>query len=411
MLRPYKAVWMEKKREEERHRMEQQRKQLREVGGSNQARLYGGKEHVLVLDGDGNLYGLGSNHSNQLGTGDSFASEPRLIAWDVKAAAAGCHYSIYITKAGAVTVLGCGKYADRTVQFGNTAEVYARPDKDIFMLKDGNGKWAVFGDNSEGDIEKKKAKCLYQFPERSYSYAGPGENLSRGPYPHYFAEGELSHVVQSACSDTLRKFSSQYPDQYLFLEYSIRLGYGYGLTSDGKVISTTQPIAPKIMLSNKEIYVPVALREFPAELPWLYFDGCWPRPVEKELGEICRRKKIWKMLSGDIGGPGGYISESFGEGPLYAVFALAVDGELSFYYLFRKWRDDKKKFIIPKEGHWEESGPNVSVYSISGVYDIAFYDGQLLIATKDGRVIKVMDVIKYIYSKGREGASKLHLGG
>lgn len=406
VLLPYKAAWMEKQREEERRRLERQRKQTQGARGANQVwRLYGGKEHVLILAGDGNLYGLGGNHSNQLDTGDSFVSEPRLIARDVKTAAAGCHYTIYITKAGAVKVLGSGEYADRDVKFRNATEVYARPDKDIFMLKDRNGNWAAFGNNSGGEIEERKEQCLYQFPERSYSYAGPGENLSRGPYPHYSAEAELSHVIQSACSDTFRKYSGQYPDQHLFLDYSVRLGY-YGLAADGKVTSTSQSISPRIMLSNGAIYVPATLRKLPAEPPWLYFDGCWPRPVGEGVSEICHRKKVRKMLSCDGGGS---ISEAFGEGPVEIVSALAADGELSFYYLFHKWRDEKKKFVIPKGGHWEECRTVTSVYSMSGVYDIAFYDGRLLIATRDGRVTEVMDVIKYIYNKGREGARKLHL--
>ncbi|MDE7432566.1 MAG: hypothetical protein K2N34_11735, partial [Lachnospiraceae bacterium] len=126
-------------------------------------RVYAGCNHVLILTGKGALYGIGKNDSGQLGIHEKKEfTAPHLLARNVKSAAAGYDYSIYVTNEGEVKLLGIGEYAERFKGFSNAEEVFARNDRNVFWIKDANGQIYAFGENID-ILGNREPHLLYQF--------------------------------------------------------------------------------------------------------------------------------------------------------------------------------------------------------------------------------------------------------
>lgn len=129
-----------------------------------------GYRYALILKQDGSLYGIGDNSSGQIcDSSQRQISPPAPVAAHVKAFAAGCNYSIYVTESGEVKLAGNGKYTERFSGFQNAQDVYARSDENVFLIEDSHGKWFAFGENPIGNITALKTECLYQFPEKAYN--------------------------------------------------------------------------------------------------------------------------------------------------------------------------------------------------------------------------------------------------
>ena len=71
-------------------------------------RVYGGNNYFLILD-SGKLYGLGRNEYGQIGRKSvPYIFKPKLITTCVTAAAAGWHFSGYVTSDGKVNIVHAG---------------------------------------------------------------------------------------------------------------------------------------------------------------------------------------------------------------------------------------------------------------------------------------------------------------
>lgn len=228
-----------------------------------------GYRYALILKQDGSLYGIGDNSSGQIcSSGQSRISPPAPVAAHVKAFAAGCNYSIYVTESGEVKLVGSGKYTERFPGFQNAQDVYARSGENVFLIEDSHGKWFAFGDNLTGKITSLKAECLYQFPEEAYTdppcyiygTEGPDKALQNGGGASR-VHNECSHekyqaVVRTAIFQNLSKI---YGSENLTVDlnetgkgtcrYNSGAGGNYSFVWD-----TTY--APRIMRDTRSIYNP-----------------------------------------------------------------------------------------------------------------------------------------------------------
>lgn len=94
-----------------------------------------GYGYALILKQDGSLYGIGDNSSGQIcDSSQRQISPPAPVAAHVKAFAAGCNYSIYVTESGEVKLAGNGKYTERFSGFQNAQDVYARSDENVLII-------------------------------------------------------------------------------------------------------------------------------------------------------------------------------------------------------------------------------------------------------------------------------------
>ena len=326
---------------------------------------------MLILRGD-RLYGIGSNESGQLGGFDEEnLTELRLIARDVKTAAVGVHYSIYITQSGHIEVLGRGKYADRPIKISNATEVYADSrDADTFWIRDSSGELFGFGDNDNA-IEETTAECLYEFPEKIYNCTCAAEkSISHGPGPSngcLSLDTLFSRIPQEYESTAIYKqLIKANSDRYVYLDSGIQRErcnisfYGEPFETHCRAVAT-----PKIMRSNQYIFQPVRAREFGTSHPYVYYNLTGiPAPVP----DFFQNKAYQKILYGIIFGEA--IERWRGRGDSYqaGIFALDTEGILSVY-----------------KNIWNSSPTFIG--TIPGVCDIASCSPYTRISTTDGRLI------------------------
>ena len=130
---------------------------------SRNHRVSVGHDGVLVLLGDGRLFGFGNNTQGQYcphRIGEKIAT-PEKIADNVISAAAGYNYSIYLDANGKVHFLGNSgiPFKERFDQSDFVfKEVYAKNNKDVFWAVDKNYKIYTWG-----AIGKEKIKPLKVF--------------------------------------------------------------------------------------------------------------------------------------------------------------------------------------------------------------------------------------------------------
>jgi len=120
-------------------------------------RIFAGYPGVLILMLNGDLYGYGNNDNGAFGKENYgiILTKPQLVAENVKSAALGYNFSIYLTKEGKVELLGARTnvpFRERFQGIPNADEVYASGSNDIFWVKYKNGELGVWGANTEGQI-------------------------------------------------------------------------------------------------------------------------------------------------------------------------------------------------------------------------------------------------------------------
>jgi len=135
-------------------------------------RIFAGHPGVLILMFNGDLYGYGNNDTGAFGEENYgiLLTKPQLIAENVKSAALGYNFSIYLTKEGKVELLGKRRnvpsrvrspeildavnvpFRERFQGIPDADEVYASGSNDIFWVKYKNGKLGVWGTNTDGQI-------------------------------------------------------------------------------------------------------------------------------------------------------------------------------------------------------------------------------------------------------------------
>lgn len=231
-----------------------------------------GSAHALILKQNGELYGIGENDfGRSIYSFTSQIHEPILLTRGVKAFAAGCDYSIYVTESGSVKLIGNGKYTERFAGFERAQDVAAWSDKNVFFIEDNMDRWYCFGDNSDGKIAGFKRETLYQFPEKTYvgdpfkimaANVGSGPNvalLSRGGTDAY--NNDLDDKVNASLmrSDTYRRLSAEYGEENLVVEVN-KIGkedYNCHTHSDSFTLEWKSKYAPRIMRKNFSIYKPL----------------------------------------------------------------------------------------------------------------------------------------------------------
>lgn len=132
--------------------------------------IFAGNSGVLILTQEGILYGWGNNSQGQYGIGqqDMILDIPQKIAENVRSAAAGYNYSIYVTAEGQTVVMGNSgiPYIERFQGFAHASEVYAASDKDVFWIVSQDGNLYVWGQNNDGGImSKTQTECFCFEPQ------------------------------------------------------------------------------------------------------------------------------------------------------------------------------------------------------------------------------------------------------
>lgn len=114
-------------------------------------KIFVGKNNALFLTHKGELYGVGKNDKHQLSYNDELWFDiPVHLARNVKSAAVGLDYVIWVDKTGKVNLQGSGEYIDLFKGFYSAEKVLADPSENIFWLIDIEGVVRVFGNNFNG---------------------------------------------------------------------------------------------------------------------------------------------------------------------------------------------------------------------------------------------------------------------
>lgn len=151
-------------------------------------RIFAGYPGVLILMSNGDLYGYGNNDTGAFGEENygSKLTKPQLVAKNVKSAALGYNYSIYLTKEGKVELLGRSNipFRERFGEIPDVDEVYAAGYKDVFWVKYKNGEFGVWGTNTDGWITEATKLLLREYErivvERDMYYRSRKRTIGHG---------------------------------------------------------------------------------------------------------------------------------------------------------------------------------------------------------------------------------------
>ena len=120
-------------------------------------KVFAGEGYGLVLTPDGDLYGIGKNHSGQIEeNGRDYYSYPHPMAKNVISAAAGEHYAVYVTRDGETHLRGRGELAERFPGFSGARKVSAESHCDWYWICDEAGQVFCFGDNQFSLLQEGK---------------------------------------------------------------------------------------------------------------------------------------------------------------------------------------------------------------------------------------------------------------
>ena len=146
-------------------------KVLKPHKGRISRRVFSDNDTLLILTGDGELYGMGENSSGEIvEDGGYYINEPVHMASNVISAAVG-HYTVFVTEDGRVHIRGRGEFADRVPEFTDAREVFLYESQ--FYVVNRQGQLFVFGDNRDGSLEPKQDEQLMIFPRMSSKAIGP----------------------------------------------------------------------------------------------------------------------------------------------------------------------------------------------------------------------------------------------
>lgn len=163
-------------------------------------KVFAGNGYGLILTIRGELYGIGRNDDHQiLDENRPWCCRPVLMAENVISAAAGSHYTIYVTRDGQIHWRGNG--AENMPQAADVRTVYAewgrdlyeetRPDR--FWLEKNSGEIFVLGADPDASGAETDRTLVYEFPEAEALY---GNNIfwtadgSIGSPKEYFQRSE-----------------------------------------------------------------------------------------------------------------------------------------------------------------------------------------------------------------------------
>lgn len=260
------------------------------------ARVFAGFSHALILNGKGELYGIGKNDCGQIDRwGPENISAPHLIAKKVKSAAAGRDYSIYVTNEGEVKMLGIGEYAEKFEEFSHAEEVFSMPDKNIFWIKDEKGKIYAFGDNDQQDVEPHTEEELYQFAESCVDiiYENHVEIISMGTQGKSTFEWMSSNgfemekelITKLMEDDSYKRFKKKYGEHNIYIKVGGKLRRQ--LVSGRSFYSGNRTeryfCAPKVMRKNRRVYQPVLCHYEYIKQP--FYKGCGLIPLDNQWVE------------------------------------------------------------------------------------------------------------------------------
>lgn len=294
-------------------------------------RIFAGDAGALILKADGTLYGIGNNDTGSFGNGKmgEWLTEPQLIAENVKSAAAGYRYSIYLAKNGDVKLVGNTgiPYKSRFSGFHNVADVYASPECDAFWLLLTDGSLYAFGENANGLIESQKSEVLHCFPEEEltveYRESLIVQRVARtdGP-PYVVVGGDKSDSNQKKLlSDTelrlkmsadYQKCAEFYGSDNLEIQFELvnknicsetseeekdyRDNYNYERRKRNIVRIQQETYQPKIVMENKYIFHPISVKEPQKYLPGLCYYGSGVAQCEQGLmTQSVRKISVFKI--------------------------------------------------------------------------------------------------------------------
>lgn len=277
-------------------------------------KVFAGYAHALILFASGELYGIGNNDSGQLGAGaDRYVEEPCLIARQVKSAAAGYNYSVYVTRDKEVKMLGTGRFAEYFQGFSGAEEVFADGTRDIFFIKAEDGRLLAFGDNNVESIVPRSEQEVYRFQDErvEVSHWAFTSSMSIG------TTGFSSWTNYYDDDEELRKLLIQNLTEKEVYKEQVRLHSEDNLTLNLELISEedkgtqnsgnyrqARTYRPSIVLYNKIIYDPIPVGRIYAEEP--VYEGCgllvetneeWKRLMGPEIKKlVCFRFSLWMVL-------------------------------------------------------------------------------------------------------------------
>lgn len=159
-------------------------------------KIFVGRDNVLFLTYDGELYGVGKNDKHQLASSDDLWFDvPVHLAHGVKSVAAGLDYVIWVDKVGRVHLKGSGEYSDLFQGFDGITKVLADPFENIFWLINNQGEVYVFGNNFNGVLFPLTEQEVY------LGEAGFGGDFHTNYRPYGSSRNdEFYYLSKSRCS-------------------------------------------------------------------------------------------------------------------------------------------------------------------------------------------------------------------
>jgi len=257
-------------------------------------RVFSDERTLLILTGEGELYGMGGNSSGQIvEDGGYYIREPVHMASNVISAAVSGHYSIFATEDGKIHIRGRGEFADRVPEFCDAREVFVYGGQ--FFVVNRQGQVFAFGSNHDGSLEPEQEEVLTAFPKMSAKAIGPFFDSNapfcygtRYPsdYDQQHAEWEVRNKVGK--SEEYQSFAQRYEPSNLHILLKLT-GTARCDTESVQYGSYTKynqiyDFIPTLVLRNTYLYTPV-----------LYHDQDYANTPHREYAyplSLCDRRPL-----------------------------------------------------------------------------------------------------------------------
>ena len=130
--------------------------------------------YTLILSKTSELFLIGRNNFS---TNEETNVHPYLLSSNVKSAAGGSNYLVYVDLEGIVHVLGNGPLKEHFSGFSHALKVVSE-GFDEFWIEDENHNWHVMGYNKLGNLAPLKTETIYTYLPAEYAVVYRG--LERG---------------------------------------------------------------------------------------------------------------------------------------------------------------------------------------------------------------------------------------
>ena len=230
-------------------------------------RVFSDGDTLLILTGDGTLYGMGHNFAGQIvENGGDYIDEPVHIASGAVSTSTYGSYIIFATEDGRIHIRGRGEFADRVPEFCDAREVFVYGGQ--FFVVNRQGQVFAFGSNHDGSLEPEQEEVLTIFPEMSAKAIGPffdsnapfcyGTRYPSG-YDQQCAECEVRNKVGK--SEEYQAFAQRYEPSNLHILLKLT-GTARCDTESVQYGSYTKynqiyDFIPTLVLRNTYLYTPV----------------------------------------------------------------------------------------------------------------------------------------------------------